>query len=37
MKVIGAIRNALSFGDHNIRHIEDMRNSPGERRERGHS
>ena len=28
MKAIDAIRNALTFGDHNIRHIEDMRNSP---------
>jgi hypothetical protein len=28
MKAIDAIRTALSFGDHDIRHIEDMRNSP---------
>jgi hypothetical protein len=28
MKAIDAIRNALSFGDNNIRHIEDMRSSP---------
>ena len=28
MKTIDAIRTALSFGDYNIRHIEDMRNAP---------
>jgi hypothetical protein len=28
MKAIDAIRDALSSGDHNIRHIEDMRDSP---------
>jgi hypothetical protein len=28
MKAVDAIRAALSFGDDNIRHIEDMRSSP---------
>ncbi|HEV3303858.1 MAG TPA: hypothetical protein VG055_29660 [Planctomycetaceae bacterium] len=28
MKAIDAIRDALSSGDRNIRHIEDMRDSP---------
>ena len=28
MKAIDAIRSALSFGDRDIRHIEDMRHSP---------
>ena len=28
MIAIETIRTVLSFGDHNIRHIEDMRDSP---------